>query len=138
MSLITILILFGAAFFVFTKLYRIALTWFVRSRIDHRWEKRARVMTAVASLPLSLVNALFLLNALFFITQVAIQSDIAVANLTRYLIAMSKQKNWLLLLLTLLFLARAVPQTIAGSKTFAYTIEFKAGLKNIQKGEEAL
>lgn len=136
MSLLTIILMFVTAFFLFTRLYRITLAWFVRSRVDRRWEGRARVMATAASVPLAITNSFFLLNGFFFIAQLIIDWNIAGAGLKHYLKVSVEYENLLFLLFTLIFLARMAPQTIASSKLFAYSMEFKAESQEENEREE--
>jgi hypothetical protein len=123
MPLLLIILFLLAALFIFTKLYRIALAWFVRSRVDHRWETWARAMTAAASLPLAFVSSMFTVSFFSFIARLAAKTFIF-SGLDYYLDKISEHEALLLLLFVLLFMARMVPQTIADSKIFAYNLEF--------------
>lgn len=129
MPLLVILILFGAALFTFTSLYKIALAWFVRSRVDQRWERWAKALTTLASLPLAAVNSLFILNLLFLLVQWAVNNKVPIPGLDYSLDFITNYEQLLLLLLAVIFQARLAPQTIAGSKLFAYNLEFNAHKK---------
>lgn len=123
MPLLLIIMFLLAALFVFTKLYRIALAWFVRSRVDHRWEAWARAMTAAASLPLAFVSSMFSVSFLSFLVRLAAKA-VTFPRLDFYLDKIDEHEVLLLLLFIVLFMARMVPQTIADSKIFAYSLEF--------------
>ncbi len=135
MTLLIIFLMFAAAFFFFSQLYRVALAWFVRARVDRRWEAWAKAMTAFASLPLATVNSIFLFNLVFFLAGLAANANLPIPRLAIYLDLMAEYKNWLLLLFSLLFLARMVPQTVAGSKIFAYSLEFTSGDAELRSGD---
>lgn len=135
MPLLIIILMFAAALFLFSKLYRVALAWFVRARVDQRWEAWAQVMTTAASLPLATVNSIFLLNLILYLAQLAAKANLPIPRLAFYLDLMTEYENWLLLLFVLLFLARMVPQTIAGSKIFAYSLEFNSGDAELKSGD---
>ncbi len=126
MPLLIIIMLLITALFVFTKLYRIALAWFVRSRIDRRWEAWASVMTAAASLPLASISSFFIVSFFNFLAQLAAKAKTPIPGLGFYLEIITGHENLLLLLFIVLFMARMVPQTIADSKIFAYSVEFNS------------
>ena len=130
-----IILMFAAAFFIFTKLYRIALAWFVRARFDPRWESWAKIMTAAASLPLAAVSSIFAIDLLFALARLASKTILPIPSVVFYLNLFTEYKNWLLLLFSLLFLARMLPQTIAGSKLFAYNLEFRAEEAGLGSGD---
>ena len=133
--MLIIILMFAAAFFIFAKLYRIALAWFVRARFDQRWENWATLMTAAASLPLAAVSSIFTIDLLFSLARLISKTILPIPSLTFYLNAFTDYKNWLFLLFSLLFLARMLPQTIAGSKIFAYNLEFGAGEAELGSGD---
>lgn len=135
MPLLFIILMFAAAFFLFSKLYRVALAWFVRARVDRRWEAWAKAMTTAASLPLATVNSIFVINLFFFLAQLAVKANLPIPRLAFYLDLVAEYENWLLLLFVLLFLARMVPQTVAGSQIFAYSLEFNSGDAELRSGD---
>lgn len=124
--MLTIFLAFGFAFYLFSKLSQIALAWFVRGRWDQRWDSRARAMAVAASLPLAVVNSMFVLNLLFLLAQLAAEYKWPVPGLAAGVQLVDKYEYWFLFALVWLFLARMVPPAVAGSKIFAYNYELKA------------
>ena len=119
------LFMFASSLLFFGKIYRIALTWFVRGRINRSWEVRAELVTIAASVPFGAVCGLLSIEATLLLARLAIETNLPFTLLPTYVLFLEGWKLWLAGGVALLFLARMVPQTIAGSKVYAYGIEDK-------------
>lgn len=121
-----IILLFAGAFLIFTRVYRIALIWFIRSRINRSWEYRAELITIAASVPFAVVYGLTSVELFFLIGSLASSSPLSFSLLLGLLSFIKDEKVFMVFLLSVMFLAWMVPQTIAGSKIYAYGVDRKA------------
>lgn len=121
-----IILMFAGAFLIFTRVYRIALIWFIRSRINRSWEYRAELITIAASVPFAVVYGLTSVELFFFIGSLASSIPLSFSLLPGLLNFIKDEKVFMVFLLSVMFLAWMVPQTIAGSKIYAYAVDRKA------------
>jgi len=122
---LTIVLLFVGSFLFFGRVYRVALTWFVRARINRYWEVWAELVTFAASVPFATIYGILSIEAILFAARLTMGSKLSFSILPALIEFTDTRKFWLSVILMLLFLARMVPQTIAGSKVYAYGIEEK-------------
>jgi len=117
--LLTIILLFFFSFWFFSRIYRLAMTWFIRGRTDRTWDARAELATVLASLPLSVVYGSLSIELSLFLARLAVSTGI-LPQLTDYVDFLTAGRVWLVSLAMLLYMARTVPQTIASSKIYAF------------------
>ena len=123
---ILVIMMFIGSLLFFGKVYRIALTWFVRGRVNRYWEARAELVTIAAALPFGALCGILSIEATLFLAQAAVETNFPFTLLPAYIQFLEGWKFWLAAVVALLYLARMVPQTIAGSKVYAYNIKEKA------------
>jgi hypothetical protein len=121
-SWLTILFLFAGSLLFFTRIYRTAMSWFVRSRQNRQWEARAELATIVASAPFAFAFGLFSLEISLSLGRLALAVGMPLLQLPAYLDYFRANKFWTAAVLSVFHLLRTVPQTIASSKVYAYDL----------------
>lgn len=134
--MLIILILFLGSLLFFARIYRTALTWFIRGRINQEWEKLAELITIAASLPFGIVYGFSSLEIILLLARLLMKTTLNLPNLILLAKTVSVQKTWLTLIFAVIFLLWMVPQTIAGSKVYAYDIEEKIRARELEKEME--
>lgn len=117
-------VLLAVSLFVFAKFYRIALIWFVRGRINRSWESKAVLMTILASIPVGALSGVLCIEVALIFANFLLGLELSI-SIPSYIEFITAWKPALAAGVAILFLARTVPQTIAGSKVYAYNIEEK-------------
>lgn len=121
-SWLTILLLFIGSLLFFSRVYRIALSWFVRSRQNRQWEARAELATIVASTPFAFAFGILSLEISLFMGRIALAAGLPLLRLSVYLDYFRANKLWVAAILSIFHLLRTVPQTIASTKVYAYDL----------------
>jgi len=123
--LFTIILMFIGAFLFFTRIYRVALAWFVRGRTSRAWESRAELVTLAASLPFGAVYGYSSIEFILLIARLLQETNLPFTVIPTIIDFLSVQKLAVVMALAVFFLAWMVPRTIASSKVFAYGIDLK-------------
>lgn len=121
---LAIALMFAGAFMIFTRVYRVALVWFIRGRASRLWEKRAELATLAASLPFALVYGLISIEVIAFAGRMVSNMGLPLFLIPQLNFS-GAEKVWMVAAMSMLFLAWMVPQTIASSKLYAFGIDEK-------------
>lgn len=120
-----ILLLFTGSLLFFGRVYRTALSWFVRGGQHSSWEARAELATITASIPFAFTFGLLGVEICLFLGRFALGFGLSFLQLQMSLDFISVNKHFLVTVISLFHLLRTVPQSIASSKVYAYDMREK-------------